>query len=224
MAPIVSDDIPEKNFALLGMAGVMSGVMHAPLTGVFLIAELTGGYDLFLPLMMVSVSAYLTIMIFEPHSIYSMRLAKKGELITHHKDKAMLTLMNIESVVETDFEKVAPDMDLGAMVRVISKARRNLFPVVDARGVLLGVVILDDIRNIMFRQELYHRFYVARFMTSPPARINIEDSMEEVMRKFDDTKAWNLPVVDKEGKYKGFLSKSRIFNTYRQMLVDFSED
>lgn len=224
MAPIVSDDIPEKNFALLGMAGVMSGVMHAPLTGVFLIAELTGGYDLFLPLMMVSVSAYLTIMIFEPHSIYSMRLAKKGELITHHKDKAMLTLMNIESVVETDFEKVAPDMDLGAMVKVISKARRNLFPVVDARGILLGIVILDDIRNIMFRQELYHRFYVGRFMTSPPARINIEDSMEEVMRKFDDTKAWNLPVVDKEGVYKGFLSKSRIFNAYRQMLVDFSED
>ena len=224
MSPVVSDDIPEKNFALLGMAGVMSGVMHAPLTGVFLIAELTGGYDLFLPLMMVSVSAYLTIMIFEPHSIYSMRLAKKGELLTHHKDKAMLTLMNIESVVETDFERVAPDMDLGEMVKVISKARRNLFPVVDARGVLLGIVILDDIRNIMFRQELYHRFYVARFMTSPPARINIEDSMEEVMRKFDDTKAWNLPVVDKEGKYRGFLSKSRILNSYRQMLVDFSED
>ena len=224
MSPVVSDDIPEKNFALLGMAGVMSGVMHAPLTGVFLIAELTGGYDLFLPLMMVSVSAYLTIMIFEPHSIYSMRLAKKGELLTHHKDKAMLTLMNIESVVETDFEKVAPDMDLGGMVKVISKARRNLFPVVDARGVLLGIVILDDIRNIMFRQELYHRFYVSRFMTSPPARINIEDSMEEVMKKFDDTKAWNLPVVDKEGKYRGFLSKSRILNSYRQMLVDFSED
>ena len=224
MSPVVSDDIPEKNFALLGMAGVMSGVMHAPLTGVFLIAELTGGYDLFLPLMMVSVSAYLTIMIFEPHSIYSMRLAKKGELLTHHKDKAMLTLMNIESVVETDFEKVAPDMDLGEMVKVISKARRNLFPVVDARGVLLGIVILDDIRNIMFRQELYHRFYVSRFMTSPPARINIEDSMEEVMKKFDDTKAWNLPVVDKEGKYRGFLSKSRILNSYRQMLVDFSED
>ena len=224
MSPVVSDDIPEKNFALLGMAGVMSGVMHAPLTGVFLIAELTGGYDLFLPLMMVSVSAYLTIMIFEPHSIYSMRLAKKGELLTHHKDKAMLTLMNIESVVETDFEKVAPDMDLGGMVKVISKARRNLFPVVDARGVLLGIVILDDIRNIMFRQELYHRFYVGRFMTSPPARINIEDSMEEVMKKFDDTKAWNLPVVDKEGKYRGFLSKSRILNSYRQMLVDFSED
>ena len=208
----------------MGMAGVMSGVMHAPLTGVFLIAELTGGYDLFLPLMMVSVSSYLTIKIFEPHSIYSMRLAKKGELLTHNKDKSVLTLMDIESVVETDFQKVQPDMDLGAMVQVISKARRNMFPVVDGRGTLLGIVVLDDIRNIMFRQELYHRFMVSRFMTTPPARINIDDSMEVVMKKFDDTKAWNLPVVDGEGRYKGFLSKSRILNSYRQMLVDYSEE
>ena len=224
LAPVISDNIPEKNFALLGMAGMMSGVMHAPLTGIFLIAELTGGYDLFLPLMMVSVSAYLTIMIFEPHSIYSMRLAQKGELVTHHKDKSVLTLMNIESVVETDFEQVHPENDLGEMVKVISKAKRNMFPVVDARGVLLGIVVLDDIRNIMFRQELYHRFNVGRFMVVPPARILMEDSMEEVMRKFDETKAWNLPVGDEEGKYKGFLSKSRVLNTYRQTLVDFSED
>ena len=224
LAPVISDNIPEKNFALLGMAGLMSGVMHAPLTGIFLIAELTGGYDLFLPLMMVSVSAYLTIMIFEPHSIYSMRLAQKGELLTHNKDKSVLTLMDIESVVETDFEKVHPEDDLGEMVKVISKAKRNMFPVVDARGVLLGIVILDDIRHIMFRQELYHRFNVGRFMVIPPARINMDDLMEEVMRKFDETKAWNLPVVDEEGKYKGFLSKSRILNSYRQMLVDFSED
>ena len=216
--------VPEKNFALLGMAGLMSGVMHAPLTGIFLIAELTGGYDLFLPLMMVSVSSYLTIMIFEPHSIYSMRLAKKGELITHHKDKAVLTLMNIESVVETDFQKIRPDMDLGEMVKVISKAKRNLFPVVDANGALLGIVALDDIRNIMFRQELYHRFLVEKFMVSPPARIFVNDSMEEVMKKFDDTKAWNLPVIDEQGKYKGFVSKSKIFNSYRQVLVDFSAD
>ena len=224
LAPVVADNIPEKNFALLGMAGMMSGVMHAPLTGIFLIAELTGGYDLFLPLMMVSVSAYLTIMIFEPHSIYSMRLAQKGELVTHHKDKSVLTLMNIESVVETDFEQVHPENDLGEMVKVISKAKRNMFPVVDASGFLLGIVVLDDIRNIMFRQELYHRFTVGRFMVVPPARINIDDSMEEVMRKFDETKAWNLPVVDEDGKYKGFLSKSRVLNSYRQTLVDFSED
>ena len=224
LAPLISDNIPEKNFALLGMAGMMSGVMHAPLTGIFLIAELTGGYDLFLPLMMVSVSAYLTIMIFEPHSIYSMRLAQKGELLTHNKDKSVLTLMDIESVVETDFQKVHPEQDLGEMVKVISMAKRNMFPVVDARGVLLGIVVLDDIRHIMFRQELYHRFTVGRFMVVPPTRINMDDSMEEVMRKFDKTKAWNLPVVDEDGKYKGFLSKSRILNTYRQTLVDFSED
>ena len=224
LAPIISDNIPEKNFALMGMAGMMSGVMHAPLTGVFLIAELTGGYDLFLPLMMVSVSSYLTIMIFEPHSIYSMRLAQKGELITHHKDKSVLTLMNIESVVETDFQQVHPENDLGEMVKVISKAKRNMFPVVDARGMLIGIVVLDDIRNIIFRQELYHRYTVGRFMVVPPARINMDDSMEEVMRKFDETKAWNLPVVDEDGKYKGFLSKSRVLNTYRQTLVDFSED
>ncbi|MDO4180222.1 MAG: chloride channel protein [Bacteroidales bacterium] len=216
--------IPEKNFALLGMAGLMSGVMHAPLTGIFLIAELTGGYDLFLPLMIVSVCAYLTIMIFEPHSLYSMRLAKKGELITHHKDKAVLTLLSIDSVVEDDFEQVRPEMDLGEMVRVISRAKRNLFPVVDASGRLLGIVALDDIRNIMFRQELYHRFKVEKFMVSPPARIHVSDSMEEVMKAFDDTKAWNLPVVDEEGKYKGFVSKSKIFNSYRQVLVDFSAD
>lgn len=216
--------IPEKNFALLGMAGVMSGVMHAPLTGIFLIAELTGGYDLFLALMIVSVSAYLTIIVFEPHSIYSMRLAKKGQLITHHKDKAVLTLMKIENVVEKDFDKVAPDMDLGQMVRVISKAKRNVFPVVNKDGELLGVVLLDDIRNLMFRQELYHRFTVDKFMVSAPAKLNVNDSMDAVMTKFDDTGAWNLPVVDDEGKYIGFVSKSKIFNTYRQVLVDFSAE
>lgn len=216
--------IPEKNFALLGMAGLMSGVMHAPLTGIFLIAELTGGYDLFLALMIVSVSAYLTIIVFEPHSIYSMRLAKKGELLTHHKDKAVLTLMNIESVVENDFAKVSPDMDLGKMVHVISKTRRNVFPVVNGQNELLGIVLLDDIRNIMFRQELYHRFTVDKFMVSPPAKIHTNDSMDIVMRKFDDTKAWNLPVVDEDGKYVGFISKSKIFNNYRQVLVDFSAD
>ena len=216
--------IPEKNFALLGMAGLMSGVMHAPLTGIFLIAELTGGYDLFLALMIVSVSAYLTIIVFEPHSIYSMRLAKRGELLTHHKDKAVLTLMNVENVVETDFARVSPEMDLGQMVQMISKTNRNLFPVVDGKGVLLGIVRLDDIRNIMFRQELYHRFKVETFMVSPPARVLINDSMDIVMRKFDDTKAWNLPVVDEGGRYMGFISKSKIFNNYRQVLVEFSAE
>lgn len=216
--------LPEKNFALLGMAGVMSGVMHAPLTGVFLIAELTGGYDLFLPLMIVSVSAYLTIIVFEPHSIYSMRLAKNGQLLTHHKDKAVLTLMKVENVVETDFVTVCPEMELGELVKAIAASQRNIFPVTDKEGKLLGVVLLDDIRNIMFRQELYHRFTVSKLMISVPARLYDTDSMEQVMRTFDETKAWNLPVVDAEGKYLGFVSKSKIFNSYRQVLVHFSEE
>ena len=221
---IGSTYVPEKNFALMGMAGLMSGVMHAPLTGVFLIAELTGGYGLFLPLMIVSVCAYLTIIIFEPHSIYSMRLAKKGELITHHKDKAVLTLMNIESIMETNFLTVRPDMDLMQMVKTISKSNRNLFPVIDVNDELIGIVRLDDIRNIMFRQELYHRFHVEKFMVTPKARIVTTDSMEVVMKKFDDTGAWNLPVVDELNRYKGFVSKSKMLNTYRQVLVDFSAE
>ena len=216
--------IPEKNFALMGMAGLMSGVMHAPLTGIFLIAELTGGYDLFLPLMIVSVCAYLTIIVFEPHSIYSMRLAKSGELITHHKDKAVLTLMNMESIIETDFLKVQPDMDLGDMVKVISKSSRNLFPVTEPTGELIGIVSLDHIRKIMFRQELYHRFTVERFMESPKACIINTDSMETVMEKFDKIGSWNLPVVDSENKYMGFVSKSKMLNTYRQVMVDLSAE
>ena len=216
--------IPEKNFALMGMAGLMSGVMHAPLTGVFLIAELTGGYGLFLPLMIVSVCAYLTIIVFEPHSIYSMRLAKSGELITHHKDKAVLTLMNMDSVIETDFLTVRPDMDLAQMVKTISQSGRNLFPVVDIRSELIGVVVLDDIRNIIFRQELYHRYHVADFMVVPKARIITTDSMEVVMEKFDSTNSWNLPVVDENNKYIGCVSKSKVLSTYRQMMVDLSAE
>jgi CIC family chloride channel protein len=217
--------LSEKNFALLGMAGVMAGVMHAPLTGVFLIAELTGGYELFLPLMIVSISSYLTIIMFEPHSIYSMRLAQKGELLTHHKDKAVLTLLNVDHVIEKDFCIVHPNMTLGDMVKVIAKSGRNTFPVVDKEGVLLGIVLLDNIRNIMFRPELYDRFKVSKFMVSAPARIIINTPMEKVMRIFDDTKAWNLPVVDEEGHYIGFMSKSKIFNSYREILVDnFSGD
>lgn len=216
--------LPEKNFALMGMAGMMSGVMHAPLTGVFLIAELTGGYDLFLPLMIVSVSSYLTIIVFERNSIYSMRLAKKGELLTHHKDKAVLTLLKMENFIEKDFVVVRPKMDLGELVHAISSSCRNIFPVVNVDGKLLGIVNLDDIRNIMFRQELYHRFTVEKFMNSAPARLLDTASMEEVMRTFDDTKAWNLPVVDIDGKYLGFISKSKVFNSYRQVLVHFSDE
>jgi CIC family chloride channel protein len=220
----LSTFLPEKNFALMGMAGMMSGVMYAPLTGVFLIAELTGGYDLFLPLLIVSVCSYLTINVFEPNSIYAIRLAKKGELLTHHKDKAVLTLLKMDNFVESDFIVVHPQMDLGELVRAISASHRNVFPVTDDGGKLLGIVNLDDIRNIMFRQELYHRFTVSKFMNSAPARLLNTDSMEDVMRTFDDTKAWNLPVVDVDGKYLGFISKSKVFNSYRQVLVHFSDE
>ena len=216
--------LPEKNFALLGMAGVMSGVMHAPLTGVFLIAELTGGYDLFLPLMIVAVSSYLTIIDFEPHSIYSMRLAKKGELLTHHKDKAVLTLMKMENVVEKDFVAVHPEMDLAELVKAISASHRNIFPVTDKEDKLIGIVLLDDIRNIMFRQELYHRFQIGQLMKEPVARLNIDDSMDVVLLTFDKTQAWTPPVVDTEGTFMGFIRKSHVLTLYRKTLADLSDD
>lgn len=216
-------DLSVKNFALMGMAGVMSGVMHAPLMGIFLTAELTGGYELFLPLLIVSTLSYGTIKLFEPYSIYAMRLAQRGELLTHHKDKAVLTLLKINSVIENDFVPVRPDMSLKEMVDVISKSNRNLFPVVGECGELLGVVLLDEIRNIMFRPDLYRRMFVYEFMSTPPAQIELSESMEHVMKTFDSTGAWNLPVVN-NGKYVGFVSKSKIFNSYRRVLRHYSED
>ena len=212
-----------KNFALIGMAGVMSGVMHAPLMAIFLTAELTGGYDLFLPLLIVSTISYGTIKIFEPYSIYTMRLAKRGELLTHEKDKAVLTLLKMDSVIERDFLEVRPEMSLKDMVDTISRSNRNLFPVVDDGGRLLGVVLLDDIRNIMFRPDLYRRMYVNKFMAIPPAKIEVGESMDKVMKIFDDTGAWNLPVVE-NGRYIGFVSKSKIFNSYRRVLRHYCED
>ena len=216
--------VSEENFALMGMAGMMAAVMHAPLTGIFLIAEITGGYLLFLPLMICSAISYLTIYLFEKNSIYSMRLAQRGELITHHKDKAVLTLMRLENVIEMDFDVVSPEMYLGDLVKVISKAKRNIFPVVNKEGLLLGIVVLDNIRNIMFRKDLYKRYKVERLMTSPPSKLSVNSSMEDVMRKFDDKNAWNLPVIDENDKYVGFVSKSKIFNTYRKVLVHFSDE
>ncbi len=212
-----------KNFALIGMAGVMSGVMHAPLMAIFLTAELTGGYDLFLPLLIVSTISYGTIKIFEPYSIYTMRLAKRGELLTHEKDKAVLTLLKMDSVIERDFLEVRPEMSLKDMVDTISRSNRNLFPVVDDGGRLLGVVLLDDIRNIMFRPDLYRKMYVNKFMAIPPAKIEVGESMDKVMKIFDDTGAWNLPVVE-NGRYIGFVSKSKIFNSYRRVLRHYCED
>lgn len=212
--------LPQENFALMGMAGVMAGVMHAPLTGTFLIAELTGGYELFLPLMIVSLVSYGTILVFEKHSIYAMRLARRGELITHHKDKAVLTFLKIEELLEKDIPTVKPTMTLGEMVKVISTSNRNIFPVVNDESVLLGLVMMNDIRNIMFRPELYDRFTVQKFMVGAPAKIEISSSMEEVMALFENTKAWNLPVIDDRGVYQGILSQSSVFNSYREVLVE----
>jgi len=217
-------NLSQKNFTLMGMAGVMSGVMHAPLMAIFLTAEMTGGYDLFLPLLIVSTLAYFTIQFFLPYSIYTMRLAKAGDLITHQKDKAVLTLLKIDNLVEKDFKEVHPEMSLKEMVDVISISNRNLFPVTDAEGKLKGIVLLDDIRNIMFRTDLYRKMHVSRFMSAVPDTIQIDQRMDKVMETFDKTNAWNLPVVDNEGHYLGFVSKSKIFNSYRQVLKHFTDD
>lgn len=216
-------DISNKNFALMGMTGVMSGVMHAPLMAIFLTAEMTGGYELFLPLLIVSTLSYMTIKLFEPYSIYSMRLAKKGELMTNEKDQAVLTLLKIDNLIEKDCRVVHPEMSLKEMVDVISESHRNIFPVTEADGRLVGIVLLDDIRNIMFRPDLYRKMTVSRFMSMPPARIEITESMEKVMDTFDRTNAWNLPVVQ-DGKYIGLVSKSKIFNSYRRVLRHYSDD
>jgi CIC family chloride channel protein len=220
----VSVYLPENNFALFGMAGLMSGVMHAPLTGIFLIAELTGGYDLFLPLMITSAFSYLTIRMFQSHSIYSMRLARKGELLTHHKDQSILTLMRTENVIEKDFKATASDMELGRFTTVISDSHRNLFPVLNKDNRLEGIVQLDDVRHYMFRSELYHRYTMDKFMREPAARISVNDAMDVVMRKFDETRAWNLPVEDEDGRYLGFVSRSKIFNEYRKIMLDYSDE
>ena len=216
-------ELSQKNFSLMGMAGVMSGVMHAPLMAIFLTAEMTGGYNLFLPLLIVSTLSYMTILAFEPYSIYTMRLAEKGDLITHEKDRTVLTLLKIDNVIERDFMEVHPEQSLKEMVQVISQCNRNLYPVTDSEGMLKGIVLLDDIRNIMFRPDLYRKMHVSRFMAMPPARIEITDSMDKVMNTFDKTGAWNLPVVD-NGKYVGFVSKSKIFNSYRRVLKHYSDD
>ena len=215
--------LSQKNFTLMGMAGVMAGVMHAPLMAIFLTAEMTGGYDLFLPLLIVSALAYFTIQCFTPYSIYTMRLAKAGDLVTHQKDKAVLTLLKIDSVIERDFREVHPEMTLKEMVDVISQSNRNLFPVTDEAGMLKGVVLLDDIRNIMFRTDLYRKMHVSRFMAAVPAVIEADMTMDKVMEIFDRTNAWNLPVVE-HGRYIGFVSKSKIFNSYRRVLKHFTED
>ena len=216
--------VHEKNFTMLGMAGVMSGVMHAPLTGVFLIAELTGGYSMFMPLMIVSVSSVMTISLFERHSIYAMRLAREGKLLTHHTDRSVLTLMNLESVVEHEYTPVAPDMLLGKLVGKITTSKSSFIPVLDNGGILLGEIDVTKIRYIMFRTELYHRMTVSQIMTPVSARVGVSDPMVDVMRTFETAGVNYLPVVDTENRLKGYISRTRGYSLYRKMVADFSTE
>lgn len=215
--------IPENNFALVGMAGVMSGVMHAPLTAIFLIAEITGGYTLFIPLIITSTIAYVTVYGFEKQSIYTKRLAERGELITHHKDKAVLSMLTVSDVLETDFNEVEVNGKLGDLVRAVSKSKRNIFPVVNEGNELLGVISLNDVRDILFNTELYDKVDITELMQTPPAVIQVNDNMKNVLEIFEETEAWNLPVIT-DNKYTGFISRSKIFNAYRNMLKEFSDD
>lgn len=216
--------VPEKNFALLGMAGVMSGVMHAPLTGIFLIAEITSGYNLFMPLMIVSVASYLTIIIFEPHSIYGMRLARQGKLVTHHTDHAVLTLMSLDSVIDRDYQAVDPDMELGQMVHRISRSRNSVLPVTDAAGVLLGEINILKIRHVVFRTELYHHFTASQLMVESAATLSDDTPMNQVMKTFERTQADWLPVLDSSRHLKGYISRRRMYDMYRKMVHDMSQD
>lgn len=216
--------LPEKNFALLGMSAVMAGVMHAPLTGIFLIAEITDGYQMFIPLMIVSICAYLTIIIFEPHSIYGMRLARQGKLITHHKDRAVLTLMSLDSVIDKSFTAVSPELNLASLVHAISKSHNNVLPVLDDAGNLLGEIDITKLRHIVFRTELYHHFKVKQLMSQPEATLSVNDTMEIVMKKFDQTDSAMLPVLDNENHLLGYISRTHMYTMYRKMVADLSED
>lgn len=213
--------ISTSNYALVGMAGLMAGVLHAPLTAVFMIAEITGGYELFLPLMLVSAISFLISRHFMPHSIYTTQLAKKGDLLTHNKDKAVLTLLTINKLVENDFSEVKPEMSLRQLIRVVKTSHRNLFPVVNSDRKLVGILTLDDIREIMFDESLYDVIAVAELMSQPPEVINKNENMTSVIQKFQSSGAWNLPVVD-QGTYIGFISKSKLFSAYRRKLIEFT--
>ena len=216
--------VSESNFTLVGMTGLMAGVLYAPLTAIFLIAEVTGGYELFIPLMITAAISFSITKYFIPHSVYAMELGRKGELITHDKDHAVLTLMDIRSVIERDFVSIYPQMNLGEIVhQAVVKSKRNLFPVLDRETEeLKGIILLDDLRPVMFDQNLYEELKAKELMHSPPNIINLEeDKMTDVMKKFQDTGAWNLPVIS-NGKYYGFVSKSKLLTAYRRKLIDFS--
>jgi CIC family chloride channel protein len=215
--------LPEKNFALAGMAGIMAGVMHAPLTAIFLIAEITGGYSFFIPLIITATVSYLTIMNFEPHSLYTKRLAQQGELITHHKDKAALSRLSIRELIETNFKTIGPDASLGDLVKLVAQSERNVFPVVDTDSSFLGVVFINEIRNIIFNTDLYDTRFVNQLMFMPDTLIDIHETMEDVAQKFQTTAHYNLPVLD-NGKYIGFVSRANVFSAYRKLVKDFSQD
>ena len=221
---VLGIQVPEGNFAMLGMCGLMSGVMHAPFTGIFLIAELTGGYGMFMPLMMVAVGAYLTIKLFEPHSIYAMRLARRGELLTHHTDRSVLTLMSMDSVIEKSEKVLYPDQTLGDVANLVATSKGYIFPVVNKQQQLIGILRMDDIRHLVFRPELFTRFHVFQLMIESPAILKVDDSMDSVIHTFDRTHVWNLPVADQDGTFVGFIRKSTILSVYRRILHDFSQD
>jgi chloride channel protein, CIC family len=212
-----------SDFALVGMAGIMAGVMHAPLTSIFLIAEITGGYHLLVPLMITSTLAYVTIKYFVPYSINALRLAERGELITHNKDKSVLSMMKINDLIEQNFNTVNSEATLGELVKVISVSQRNIFPVVDDKNNYLGLVFVNDIRNIVFNHELYNTVYVRDLMFMPEPIVDPDESMEEVAHKFEQCSHYNLPVL-KDGKYIGFISRANVFSKYRSMIKSFSEE
>ncbi|MBR5100989.1 MAG: chloride channel protein [Bacteroidales bacterium] len=216
--------VPEANFVLAGMGGLMAGVMQAPMTAIFLIAEITGGYELLIPLIVTAAISYGTIRFFEHYSIYTKRIAAQGELLTHDNDQAVLTLLKTEDLVERDFTPIRFDATLGDLVQLISQSRRNLFPVLDAEGRFQGVVTLDDVRQMMFDRSRYDSVKIYSIMRSSPAFVYLDEKMDSVMSKFESTQAWNLPVLDDENKYLGFVSKSKIFSSYRDQLKAVSHD
>jgi CIC family chloride channel protein len=215
--------IPEKNMALVGMAGVMAGVMHAPLTGIFLIAEFTGGYELLTPLIFTALFSYLTIIIFEPHSIYTKRLAQRGELMTHDKDKNVMQMLKVTNLIETDIKTINKEATLGELVKVIANSERNIIAVVDKDMNFEGIVFVNDIRNIMFNHELYDKIRVEEIMFMPEPIVSPDESMEDIAQKFQESGNYNLPVV-KDGKYIGFVSRAKVFMQYRKLLKEFSDD
>jgi CIC family chloride channel protein len=216
--------VPEQNFVLVGMAGLMAGVMQAPMTAIFLIAEISGGYDLFLPLILTSTIAFGTTRIVEKYSIYTKRIAQRGELLTHDSDQAVLTLLKVSDVIETDFSTVKIDATLGRLVEVVSESTRNIFPVLDSVDRFQGFVSLEDIRKDMFRTDEYETLHVFNFMRSAEEYVYEDEKMDSVMKKFEVTSAWNLPVVRRDRTYVGFVSKSKIFSAYRDELKVVSQD